>query len=141
MNCAIDFARLRRSLTLFEGETLLEGWAAERVMSGEGRLGLAIVTNWRLIFIDSEQRLSAIPIAKIDEVAIPSPRRLAIRTWYDRMDLVFDGPAAAVAVLNLLRQDPKYAAREGVPGVMGAKGHSREPTAGSPSHGPCLVRS
>jgi len=141
LNCAMDFARLRRSLPLFEGESLLEGWAAERMMSGEGRLGLAIVTNWRLIFIDGGQRLSAIPIAKIDEVAIPSVRRLAIRAWYDWMDLIFDGPAAAGAVLNLLRQDPKYAARESGLGAMGATGDHGIPTAGSPSHDRRLVTS
>lgn len=103
---------MRRSLTLFEGESLLEGWAAERVTSGVGRLGLVMLTSWRLVFIDDAEHLSAIPIGKIDEVVTVSATRLAIRAWYDRMDLVFDGPATAGAVLNLLRQDPKFAARE-----------------------------
>ncbi len=141
LDYAIDFARLRRSLPLFEGESLLEGWAAVRMTSGEGCPGLVTVTNWRLIFIDSALRLSAIPIAKIDEVSIPSAGRLGICAWYDRMDLVFDGSAAARSVLNLLRQDPKYAAREHGPGAAGTTGDRREPIAASPSHDPRLVTS
>ncbi|WP_421931768.1 hypothetical protein [Phenylobacterium sp.] len=112
MEAADDLARLRKAVTLLDGEVMLEGWAADRVSVRERRLGLVLLTNWRIMFVDMKGGFSAIPIAKIDYVEIISPTQIMISTWYDRLHLAFDSRGPSSAVLNLLRQDPNWNAVE-----------------------------
>lgn len=91
---------------------MLEGWAADRVSVRERRLGLVLLTKWRIIFVDMNGGFSAIPIAKIDYVEIVSQTQVMIAAWYDRLHLAFDGRGPLSAVLNLLRQDPNWNAVE-----------------------------
>ncbi len=112
MGVTEDLAALRQALRPLEGEVVIEGWAAERTRGDERVWGLVLVSNWRFIFIDPKQGLSAFPIFKIDYVERRSSTCVALSTWYDRMQLVFDDPAALGAALNLLRQDPRWGAAE-----------------------------
>jgi len=108
LETAGTLAGLRQAVTLFEGEVLLEGWAAQR-QRGSGRvLGLVLVTSCRIVFVDVEGGLSAFPIAKIDYVELGAPGQVLLSAWYDQINLTFDGPAAANGVLNLLRQDRSW---------------------------------
>lgn len=94
-------------MALLDGEVALEGWAAERVTGDCAELGVLLVTTRRVIFADVEGGFSAFPILKIDPVGVPSSAEVAITAWYGCMHLIFDNPAAASAVANLLRQDPR----------------------------------
>lgn len=112
-----DLAALRQAVALLDGEVAIEGWAAERITGDCTELGVLLVTTRRVIFADIEGGLSAFPILKIDPVGVPSSAEVAISAWYGRMDLIFDNQAAANAVANLLRQDPRRRARETAPGT------------------------
>jgi len=103
-----DLARLKESVGMLGGETLLEGWAADSERSGERVPGLVLVTNYRVIFIDVGGVLSAFPIAKIHSVEVHSPIKISISAWYGRLVLTFDNPGTSSAVLNLLRQDSNW---------------------------------
>ncbi|WP_312165574.1 hypothetical protein [Phenylobacterium sp.] len=107
-----NLAALRQGVRPLEGEVMIEGWAAERVRGEECVCGLVLVTNWRIMFIDAQGGLSALPIFKIDYAEHRSPTCVVLSTWYDRMHLSFDSPAALGAVANLLRQDPCWGAAE-----------------------------
>lgn len=112
MGVTENLAVLRQAVRPLEGEIVIEGWAAERGCGDKRICGLALVSNWRFIFIDRERRLSAFPIFKIDYAERRSSTCVVLSTWYDRMQLSFDSPAALGAVVNLLRQDPDWAAAE-----------------------------
>lgn len=99
-------------MALLDGEVALEGWAAERITGDCGELGVLLVTTRRVIFADIEGGFSAFPIVKVDPVGVPSSAEVAISAWYGRMQLIFDNPATARAVANLLRQHPHRRARE-----------------------------
>lgn len=107
-----NLAALRYAVRPLEGEVMIEGWAAERMRGDERVCGLVLVSNWRFIFVDPKEGLSAFPIFKIDYVERRSLTCVAFSTWYDRMQLVFDNQAALGAALNLLRQDPRWTAAE-----------------------------
>ncbi|KRB52613.1 MAG: hypothetical protein V4514_19485 [Pseudomonadota bacterium] len=112
MGVTENLAVLRQAVRPLEGEVMIEGWAAERARGDERVCGLVLVSNWRFIFVDPREGLSAFPIFKIDYVERRSPTCLALSTWYDRMQLAFDNQAALGAALNLLRQDSRWAAAE-----------------------------
>lgn len=63
---------LRDQITLREGETVFEGWAAERLGGGKRKAGLAVLTNRRLIVADISGDFSAVPIAKIHRIDLPT---------------------------------------------------------------------
>lgn len=107
-----DLAALRQGVRPLAGEVVIEGWAAERGCGEACVCGLVLVTNWRIMFIDPQGRLSAFPILKIDYAEHRSATCIVLSTWYDRMQLSFDSPAALAAVANLLRQDPCWGAAE-----------------------------
>lgn len=112
MGVTENLAALRQSVRPLEGEVMIEGWAAERGRGDERVCGLVLASNWRFIFIDPKKGLSAFPIFKIDYVERRSPTCVVFSTWYDRMQLSFDNQAALGAVVNLLRQNPNWAAAE-----------------------------
>jgi hypothetical protein len=99
-------AALRDQIALFEGETVFEGWAAGRVDRLDRQPGLALLTNWRLIVADISGGFSAIPIAKIDRIDLPSPTTVRLTAWYEAISLGFESAAAAATLINCLRQDP-----------------------------------
>jgi hypothetical protein len=100
-------AVLRDQITMLEGETVLEGWAAGRVGRDNRQPGLALLTNWRLIVADIGGGFSAIPIAKIDRIDLPSPTTVRLAAWYETVSLSFASAAAAATLVNYLRQDPE----------------------------------
>jgi hypothetical protein len=108
-----DLAALRQAIMLLDGEVILEGWAAERRTGRARGLGLLIVTSWRVLFVDMDRSFTAFPIFKIHAVGGDALSQVTMSVWYDRMQLQFDNPAAAHAVLNLLRQNPSWTAVEG----------------------------
>ena len=112
MGMTENLAALRQTLRPLEGEVVIEGWAAERARGDERVCGLVLVSNWRFIFVDPKEGLSAFPIFKIDNVERRSPTCIALSTWNDRKQLDFDNQAALRAALNLLRQDPRWTAAE-----------------------------
>ena len=71
----------RRIVTLLEGEAVFEGWAADRVGRGDRQAGLALLTNWRLIVADISGGFSAIPIAKVDRIELPSLTAMPAASW------------------------------------------------------------
>lgn len=99
---------LRDATALLEGEVLIEGFAAERCGSGAALPGLALVTSWRIIFVDVESAMSAIRIGGILSLDVVPPATLVISAWHDQMRLAFDGPAALTAVVDLLRREPAW---------------------------------
>jgi hypothetical protein len=101
-------AALRDQVALFEGETLFEGWAAGRMGRVDRQPGLALLTNWRLIITDISGGFSAIPIAKIDRIDLPSPTVVRLTAWYETVSLSFESAAAAATLVNCLRQDPEF---------------------------------
>jgi len=130
MGVTDNLAALRQALRPLGGEVVIEGWAAERARGDERICGLVLVTNWRIIFFDSKEGLSAFPIFKIDYVERRSPTCIALSAWYDHMQLVFENQAALGAVLNLLRQDPRWTAVE----VDRAGSRQRTPTPAVSDH-------
>lgn len=111
MQAAPDLAVLRRRVVLLAGEVALDGWAATHGVGGVAVLGLLVVTSWRVIFVDLDGGFSAFPTFKI-HAAECDACQLSLSVWYDRMQVRFDNPAAARAVLNLLRQDRGWNASE-----------------------------
>lgn len=99
---------LRDATALLEGEVLIEGFAAERAGSGAALPGLALVTSWRIIFVDVESAMSAIRIGGILSLDVVPPTTLVISAWHDQMRLAFDGQAALTAVVDLLRREPAW---------------------------------
>lgn len=99
-------AALRDQIALLEGETVFEGWAAERLSRVDRKPGLALLTNWRLIVADISGGFSAVPIAKIDRIDLPSPTTVRLTAWYEAISLDFGSVAAAATLANCLRQDP-----------------------------------
>jgi hypothetical protein len=131
-----DLAALRQAVRLFDGEVMLEGWAADQGIGKARGLGLLVVTSWRVLFVGLDGRFAAYPILKIDAVEGDSLRQVTMSVWYDRLQLTFDNPAAARAVLNLLRQNPSWTAAEAIPArrplSVGENGGARpEPAAPS----------
>jgi hypothetical protein len=110
-----DLAALRQAVILLEGEVILEGWAAERGGGKARGLGLLVVTSWRVLFVDLDRSFTAFPIFKIHAVEGDSLCQVTMSAWYDRLQLKFDNPAAARAVLNLLRQNPSWTASDAIP--------------------------
>lgn len=108
MDETVDLAGLRGAVRLLDGEVVIDGWAAERERGGLLDCGLVLVTNWRIMFVETGGRLAAFPISKVDYVEYRSPTCVALRAWYDHMLLSFDSQAALAAVVNLLRQDPNW---------------------------------
>lgn len=109
-------AALRDQITLIEGESVFEGWAAGRVGRVDRQPGLALLTNWRLIVADLSGGFSAVPIAKIDRIDLPSPTTVRLTAWYETVSLSFESAAAAATLVNCLRQDPECQAVVG-PGM------------------------
>jgi len=99
---------LRDATVLLDGEVLIEGFAAERSGTGAALAGLAMVTSWRIIFVDVEAAMSAIPIEGILSLDVLSPATLIISAWHDQMRLAFDGRPALLAVVDLLRREPAW---------------------------------
>jgi len=99
-----ELLALRSAVRLLEGEVLLEGWAAEQITGRQGRPGLLLVTDWRIIFIDADAAFAAFPIVKVDLLRRAGTAQLTISSWYGRMQLAFDNWATASAVENRLRQ-------------------------------------
>jgi hypothetical protein len=98
-------AALRDQIDLLEGETVFEGWAACRVGRSNRQPGLALLTNWRLIVADINGGFSAVPIAKVDRIDLPSPTVVRLTAWYETVSLSFESAAAAATLVNCLRQD------------------------------------
>ena len=107
-----NLATLRQRVLPLGGEVMIEGWAAERICGDERVLGLVLVTSWRIVFVAPQGGLTAFPISKIDYAEHRSPTCVVLSTWYDRMQLSFDSPAALGAVATLLRQDPCWSGAE-----------------------------
>lgn len=99
---------LRDATVLLDGEVLIEGFAAERSGTGLAVPGLAMVTTWRIIFVDIEATMSAIRIGGILSLDVLPAATLIITAWHDQMRLAFDGRAALMAVVDLLRQEPAW---------------------------------
>lgn len=99
---------LRSTITLLNDEIVFEGWAAEREWGSRRLPGLVILTNWRIMALDLEGGMSAIPISRISEIASAAPANLAVHCWYERMVLYFDGPDAKKAVVKMLAQRPGW---------------------------------
>ena len=112
MDDAGDLAGLRGFVTMLGDEHLLEGWAALAGQSGGPVLGLVLLTDQRVIFIDVQAGLTAFPISKISHVEVIGPCAVTFTVWYGTMALTFDGPGIRGTMLNLLRQDPGWTARE-----------------------------
>lgn len=97
-------------------EHLLEGWAALAGQSGGPVLGLVLLTDQRVIFIDVEAGLTAFPISKISDAEVTGPCAVTFRVWYGTMALTFDSPGILGAMLNLVRQDAAWTEHEALPG-------------------------
>ena len=108
MDIAKRLMELKDDTVLLDGEVHLEGWAAERSCSGRSVRGLAMVTNWRIVFADVERGMSAIPIDAILSLNVLEPAGLLLTAWHDQMRLTFDGRPALRAVVDLLRQAPAW---------------------------------
>jgi hypothetical protein len=91
---------------------LVEGWAAYGAQSGAPVLGLILVTDERLIFVDTAGGMMAFPILKISAAEVTAPCKITFTAWYGRMSLVFDTPVALSSMLNLVRQDPAWGSVE-----------------------------
>ena len=100
---------MKRTLTLLTDEQVFEGWAVSRTIGQDQQPGLAVITNWRIIFLDPSAGMSAIPISREVRVTRSTPTTLIIKAWHDRMVLEFDGPSALTAVKALLKQSPGWA--------------------------------
>lgn len=112
MEDARSLARLRETVELIGDERLLEGWAAFGAQSCPAVLGLTLVTDARLIFVDTGGGMMAFPILKISTAEVTSPCEITFTAWFGQMSLRFDTPAALSSVLNLVRQDPAWGAVE-----------------------------
>jgi hypothetical protein len=100
-------ATLRDQIDLFDGETVFEGWAAERIGRVDRQPGLALLTSWRLIVADMSGGFSAIPITKIDRIDLLSSTTVRVTAWYETISLDFESAAAVAALVNGLGQDPR----------------------------------
>lgn len=116
MDDARDLAGLRDFVTMLGDEHLLEGWAALAGQSGSPVLGLVLLTDQRVIFIDVQAGLTAFPVSKISHFEVAGPCAVTFTVWYGTMALTFDSPGIRGAMLNLLRQDPAWTAHEAPPG-------------------------
>jgi hypothetical protein len=112
MEDARALARLRETVSLIGDERLVEGWAAYGAQSGVPVLGLILVTDERLIFIDIAGGMVAFPIRKVSAAEVTAPCKITFTAWFGRMSLSFDTPAALGSMLNLVRQDPAWGAEE-----------------------------
>jgi hypothetical protein len=112
MEDARALARLRETVSLIGEERLIEGWAAYGAQSGPTVLGLILVTDERLIFVDTAGGMMAFPILKISTAEVTAPCKVTFTAWFGRMSLGFDTPAALSSMLNLVRQDPAWGAVE-----------------------------
>jgi hypothetical protein len=112
MDNARDLANLRHSVPMLGDEHLLEGWAALAGRPEEPVLGLVLLTDQRLIFIDVDAVVTAFPIFKILTVVMTGARAAIFTVWYGTLALTFDSPQILAAMLNLLRQDPSWVAQE-----------------------------
>ena len=95
---------LQSTIALLNKETVFEGWAVEREWGGRRLPGLAVVTNWRILALDLDGGMSAIPTSRIMDVVSEPPAVLIVSGWHDRMVLHFDGPEPRLAVATLLSQ-------------------------------------
>lgn len=131
-----ELLALRSAVPLLESEVLLEGWAAEQITGRQGRPGLLLVTDWRVIFIEADAGFAAFPIVKVDLLRRAETAQLTISTWYGRMQLAFDNWATASAVENRLRQAAGWKVASGQTTVTGrelATGSSA-PSTGRATH-------
>ena len=112
MQGARDLARVKDAVRLVGGEHLLESWVAQGEQAAGSVLGLVLVTDLRLIFVDVEGGLTAFPIPKIDAVEITSPCGLTLIAWYGRLALTFDNADVMASMLNMVRQDGEWNAVE-----------------------------
>lgn len=100
---------MKQAIPLLTDELLVEGWAVSRDCGSSWRPGLALITNWRIICLDPDTGLSAIPISREVEIECSTPTTLIISAWHERMVLKFDGPSALASVKRLLKQAPGWA--------------------------------
>ncbi|QSF55153.1 hypothetical protein [Brevundimonas fontaquae] len=100
---------MKRALTLLTDEQVFEGWAVSRKIGEELQPGLAVITNWRIIFLDPTAGMSAIPISREVRVTRLTPTTLIIQAWHDQMILEFEGPSPLATVKALLKQSPGWA--------------------------------
>jgi len=98
-------AALRDQIALLEGETVFEGWAAERLGRVARRPGLALLTNRRLIVADISGDFSAVPIAKLVRIDVLSPTTVRLTAWCEAISLDLESAACAATLVNCLRQD------------------------------------
>jgi hypothetical protein len=112
MEDARALAGLRETVRMIGDERLIEGWAAYGAQSGPAALGLILVTDARLIFVDTAGSMMAFPILKISTAEVTAPCKITFTAWFGRMSLSFDTPAALSSMLNLVRQDPAWGAVE-----------------------------
>jgi hypothetical protein len=98
-------AALRDQIALLEGETVFEGWAAERLGRDDRQPGLALLTNWRLIVADISGDFFAVPIGKIVRIDLSSPTTVHLTAWHEAISLDFESAACAATLVNCLRQD------------------------------------
>lgn len=112
MEDARDLAGLRGAVSLIGDEHFLEGWAARAAQTGGPVLGLILVTDERLIFVDTGAGMMAFPISKISSTEVISPCEVTFTAWYGRLALTFDNPGILSSMLNLVRQDPAWNAVE-----------------------------
>jgi len=105
-------ADLRRSLRLIGSEVILEGWAASFGQSLSPIPGLVLVTDWRVVFMDTSGRMMALPISKISITEVAPPCAVTFTVWYGRMALSFDTPSALRSVVGLMRQSSGWSSIE-----------------------------
>jgi hypothetical protein len=105
-------AWLRETVRLIGDERRLADWGAYGAQSGPGVLGLFLVTDQRLVFVDAGGGLMAFPILKISMASVTSPCQITLTTWFGRMSLTFATPDALNSMLNLVRHDPMWVAVE-----------------------------
>jgi hypothetical protein len=105
-------ARLRETVKPIGDERLLQDWAVYGAQSCPGVVGLILVTDERLVFVDTGGGMMAFPILKVSTASVTSPCKITLTAWFGRMSLTFDTPGALGAMLNLVRQNPAWAAVE-----------------------------
>ena len=97
---------LRAEISFLEGETAFDGWA---VQCG-GKIGLVVMTSWRVVYVDFDRRPCAMPIAKIHRLRIETRTKVELLAWHQRLALEFASASQCAAFLNVLRQDGAWQA-------------------------------
>lgn len=76
MEDARALASLQETVKLIGDERLLEGWAAYGAQSGPSVLGPILVTDGRVVFVDTAGGMMAFPILKISTAEVTAPCHL-----------------------------------------------------------------